>query len=44
MGTVLKTMSEFYRGMLENKIDVLMAFLEPLLMVFIAGIIGTMVA
>ena len=44
MREVLKKMSEFYRDQLQSKIDILMAFLEPILMALIATIIGTMVA
>lgn len=44
MGEVLKKMANFYRDLLQTKIDILMWFLEPLLMAGIAVIIGTMVA
>jgi type IV pilus assembly protein PilC len=44
MGEVLKRMADFYRDLLQSKIDILMSFLEPILMAFIAVIIGTMVA
>ncbi len=40
---VLKKMSDFYRDMLQTKIDILMSLIEPLLMVFIAGIIWVIV-
>jgi len=39
MGNVLKKVSVFYRDMLQNKIDLLLALIEPILMVFIASII-----
>lgn len=40
--TVLGRISPFYESSLKNNIDALMATLEPLLMWFIAGIIGTL--
>jgi len=36
---VLKKMADFYRDMLQNKIDILMSLIEPLLMAVIAVII-----
>lgn len=44
IGEVLKKMSYFYRDLLQTKIDILMAFLEPLMMAGIAVIIGMIVA
>jgi len=41
---VLKRISSFYRELLQNKIDMLLALLEPILMAFIAVIIGVVVA
>ena len=41
---VLNKMSNFYRDALQNKIDILMALIEPILMAFIAVIIGLLVA
>ena len=41
---VLLKMSSFYDNELENKIKTLMGFIEPLLMSFIAVIIGWIVA
>ena len=43
IGEVLKKMSEFYRDLLQNKIDILMSFLEPILMSLIAIVIGIIV-
>lgn len=40
---VLKKMSDFYRDMLQTKIDILMSLIEPLLMAMIAVIIGVIV-
>jgi type II secretory pathway component PulF len=37
-------MSRFYKDQLQIKIDILMSFLEPVLMVFIAVMIGIIVA
>ncbi|HCY20998.1 TPA: hypothetical protein DIC40_04010 [Patescibacteria group bacterium] len=39
MADVLKRISTFYRELLQNKIDMLLALLEPFLMAFIAVII-----
>ncbi|MCK9466844.1 MAG: type II secretion system F family protein [Candidatus Absconditabacterales bacterium] len=41
---VLDRISKFYKDQLQTKIDILMSFLEPLLMVFIAIMIGIIVA
>ncbi len=41
---VLDRMSRFYKDQLQIKIDILMSFLEPVLMVFIAVMIGIIVA
>ncbi len=41
---VLNRISGFYKEQLSTKIDVLMWFLEPFLMIFIAGMIGIIVA
>jgi len=41
---VLKKMSNFYRDLLQTKIDILMSFLEPFMMAGIAIIIGMIVA
>ena len=41
---VLKKMSYFYRDLLQTKIDILMSFLEPFMMAWIAVIIGMIVA
>lgn len=43
IGEILKKMSEFYRDMLQTKIDILMEFLEPILMSIIAIVIGIIV-
>ncbi|AHB41294.1 type II secretion system protein [candidate division SR1 bacterium RAAC1_SR1_1] len=43
MADVLKRISTFYRELLQNKIDMLLALLEPFLMAFIAVIIGIVV-
>jgi type II secretory pathway component PulF len=40
---VLKKMSNFYRDMLQTKIDILMDLIQPLLMAIIAVIIGMIV-
>lgn len=40
---VLKKMSDFYRDMLQNKIDILMSLIEPLLMAIIAVVIWVIV-
>ncbi len=40
---ILMKISDFYRNVLTNKIDIMMSVIEPLLMVFIASIIGTIV-
>lgn len=37
---VLKKMADFYRDMLQTKIDILMSLIEPLLMALIAVVIG----
>lgn len=42
--TVLAKISEFYKLQLETKIDIMMQLLEPILMIFIAIIIGSIVA
>lgn len=44
IGEVLKKMSDFYRDLLQTKIDILMWFLEPFMMAGIAVIIGVIVA
>lgn len=41
---VLRKMSNFYRVTFKNTIDVAMAMIEPILMMFIAGIVGAIVA
>jgi len=41
---VLAKISDFYKLQLETKIDIMMQSLEPVLMVFIAAIIGSIVA
>lgn len=41
---VLSKISWFYKEQLQNKIDVMMSFLEPVLMIFIAGMVWTIVA
>ncbi len=41
---VLKTMSKFYRNLLETKIDILMAVLEPVMLAWVAVVIGMIVA
>ncbi len=43
IGEVTKKMSEFYRDRLQNKIDILMSLLEPILMAMIAVVIGVIV-
>ena len=40
---VLKKMSDFYRDLLQNKIDILMSLIEPILMAIIAVIIWVIV-
>jgi type IV pilus assembly protein PilC len=40
---VLKKMADFYRDMLQTKIDILMSLIEPLLMAWIAVVIGIIV-
>ncbi|MCX6824011.1 MAG: type II secretion system F family protein [candidate division SR1 bacterium] len=40
---VLKKMADFYRDMLQTKIDILMSLIEPLLMALIAVVIGIIV-
>jgi len=40
---VLKKMADFYRDMLQTKIDILMSLIEPILMVFIAIIVWIIV-
>lgn len=40
---ILMRISEFYRGQLQTKIDIMMSIIEPILMVFIAIIIGVIV-
>lgn len=40
---VLKKMADFYRDMLQNKIDILMSLIEPILMAMIAVIIWVIV-
>ena len=44
IGGVLVQMANFYREELDGKLDWLTKAIEPLLMVFVAGIIGTIVA
>jgi type IV pilus assembly protein PilC len=39
---VLQKISYYYTASLKNSIDALMAIIEPLLMVFIASIVGTL--
>jgi type II secretory pathway component PulF len=39
MGEVLKRISAFYRELLQNRIDILLSFIEPFLMAFIAVVI-----
>ena len=43
MWDVLKRVSVFYRDLLQNKIDMLLALIEPFLMAFIAIIIWIVV-
>lgn len=43
MSDVLKRISTFYRELVQNKIDMLLALIEPFLMAFIAVIIGIVV-
>lgn len=40
---ILLKISEYYRSLFQNRIDILMSVIEPVMMVFIAGIIGTIV-
>jgi len=40
---VLKKMADFYRDMLQNKIDILMDLIQPILMAIIAVIIGIII-
>ncbi|MCX6824654.1 MAG: type II secretion system F family protein [candidate division SR1 bacterium] len=40
---VLKKMSDFYRDILQNRIDILMSLIEPILMAMIAVVIGAIV-
>jgi type IV pilus assembly protein PilC len=40
---VLKKMADFYRDMLQTKIDILMELLEPILMAMIAVVVGVIV-
>ncbi len=40
---VLAKMSSFYRNSFKNSIDVAMAMIEPILMMFVAAIVGTIV-
>ena len=42
LSSVLKKISPFYASTLKNNIDALMALLEPLIMVFIAWLVGTL--
>ena len=37
-------MSSFYRNTFKNSIDVAMSMIEPILMMFVATIVGTIVA
>ena len=41
---ILKKMSNFYRNNFQNAIDVAMSMIEPILMMFVAGIVGVIVA
>jgi type IV pilus assembly protein PilC len=41
---VLDKISGYYKEQLQTKIDILMSFLEPLLMIFIAVMIGLITA
>ncbi|MDO4713652.1 MAG: type II secretion system F family protein [bacterium] len=41
---VLRKISVYYRNTFRNAIDVAMAMIEPLLMMFVASIVGTIVA
>ena len=43
MAEVLQRIANFYRELLQTKIDILMAFIEPFLMAFIAVVIGIIV-
>lgn len=40
---VLEKMADFYHDMLQNKIDILMSLIEPILMAGIAIVIGVIV-
>lgn len=40
---VLKKMADFYRDMLQTKIDILMDLIQPILMVIIAAVIGIII-
>jgi len=40
---VLRKMADFYRDMLQNKIDILMSLIEPILMALIAVVVGIIV-
>ncbi|MEI7557771.1 MAG: type II secretion system F family protein [bacterium] len=44
MTEVLKKMANFYSDMLKTKIDILMDLIQPLMLAFIAVIIGLIVA
>lgn len=41
---VLKKMSSYYRNSFRNAIDVVVALLDPILMMFVATIVGVIVA
>lgn len=43
IGEVARKISDFYRNLLQTKIDVLMGFLEPILMAVIAVIVGLII-
>lgn len=43
IGEVTRKMADFYRDLLQTKIDILMGFLEPILMAMIAVVIGIIV-
>ena len=43
MAEVLKRIAAFYRELLQNRIDMLLSFIEPLLMAFIAVVIWVLV-
>jgi type II secretory pathway component PulF len=40
----LSKISGFYKDQLQSKIDILMSFLEPVLMIFVAVMIGLIAA